>query len=67
MKVVDILKTMQMVGAATPAFAALFDQVVSTFREDEQDVLKRGLAEAQARTDELHDDLQDELKKAAKK
>ena len=67
MKVLDILKTLQLVGAATPAFKALFDQTVATFREDEQEVLKRGYDEAMAKTDELHSDVQDELKAAAKK
>ena len=65
--VIGVLRTLTAVGASAPAFKALFDQVVSTFREDEQDVLKRGYAEAMAKTDGLHDDVQEELSKAAKK
>lgn len=67
MKVLDIVKTLKLAGAATPAFKALFDQAVSTFREDEQDVLKTAYASVKAKTDEVHGDLQNELADAAKK
>lgn len=67
MKVLDIVKAMKLAGAATPAFKALFDQAVSTFREDEQDVLKTAYASVQENTDEVHADLQSELAAAAKK
>ena len=66
MKIVTILKTLQLVGSATPAFKALFDEAVSTFRADEQDVLKKGYAAAMAKSDVLHSDVQDELKAASK-
>lgn len=67
MKVLDIIKTLKVAGAATPAFKALFDHAVSTFREDEQDVLKAAYAKVQGDTDAVHDTLQSELADAAKK
>lgn len=67
MTVVGLLKLLKEAGSATPAFKSLWDVAVSTFRSDEQEVLKRGYDEAMAKSDDLHDDVQSELKAAGKK
>lgn len=67
MTVVGLLKLLKEAGSATPAFKSLWDVAVSTFREDEQEVLKRGYKDAMAKTDQLHSEVQANLKDSAKK
>lgn len=62
-----ILKIVEGAGDAVPAFKALFDQVVATFSEDDQDKLKAAYAEARAKSDAAHVGAQDALEDAAKR
>jgi len=56
-----ILGIVTQVGVATPAFAALFDQVVDLFEPADQDTLKQAYAAARLASDAAHDTLQAEL------
>ncbi len=50
-----VLNTLTMVGANTPAYRALYDQVLILVGEEDQDKLKAALAVAMERSDEQHD------------
>lgn len=60
----SILNAIGQVGSATPAFKAIFDSVIHTFNKPQQDQLKQALADARAKSDDLHGDLQNELREA---
>lgn len=54
MNLAAILNTISLVGSNLPAFKALLDQVISTFDEQDQEVLKTAYAEMQAKSDAAH-------------
>lgn len=56
-----ILGIVTQVGAATPAFEALFGQVVGLFDDADQDTLKQAYAAARVASDAAHGTLQEEL------
>lgn len=58
LSVTAILKAIELAGAAMPAAKALFDQVLTTFSEQDQDKLKAAYAEAIKKSDELHAQVQ---------
>lgn len=62
-----ILKIAQGAGNAIPTLTALFDKVVSTFGEDDQEKLRSAYRDARAASDDAHADLQDKLARAAKR
>lgn len=49
-----VLATLLMIGSNLPAFKALFEQVISTFSEQDQATLKLEYAKAIAAADEAH-------------
>lgn len=57
-----ITKALQLAGVATPAFKALFDQVLPLLTSGEQDELKALYAQARQRSDAAHAALQDEVR-----
>lgn len=57
-----VLKTIDLIGSATPAFKALFDAVMVLFSEEDQEKLKEAYKNARARSDEAHENLQDAAK-----
>ena len=66
-EIASILKLLPAVGpvvAAIPAFKGIFDQIVSTFKEKDQAVLKEAYADLIAENDEGHARLQQKLKDA---
>lgn len=66
----SILKLLQAVGpvaAALPDFKAVYDQIVTTFSDDDQDTLKEAYADLIADNDEGHARLQAKLADAAKR
>lgn len=66
----DLTRILGIIDAATqmtPAFIALAEEVIATFAESDQGVLKERLADARARSDALHQDVQDSLAAAAKR
>ena len=67
LSVVSIIRTLSEIGSATPAFVALFNQVKATFTPQEQEVLQHAYDEAKAKSDAAHENLQADLKVAAKK
>jgi hypothetical protein len=54
MDLTKILGTVLQIGADLPAYKALFDQVVATFSDDDQAVLKARYAEMKAKSDAAH-------------
>lgn len=56
-----IMKAIELVGTATPAGKAIYDGFVALTTGKDQDDLKARYAAAQARTDDLHQDVQREL------
>ena len=50
----SVLATVQLLGADSAAYRALFDQVLTLFGQKDQDALKEALAEAIERSDSLH-------------
>jgi hypothetical protein len=66
----SILKLLPAVGpvvAALPAFKEVFDQIVGTFKEDDQVVLKDAYADLIAENDEGHARLQAKLDAASRR
>lgn len=66
----SILKLLPVVGpvaAALPEFKAVYDQIVSTFHEHDQGVLREAYADLIADNDVGHARLQDKLAAAAKR
>lgn len=57
-----IAKALQLAGVATPAFKALFEQVLPLLTSDEQSELQRLYAQARQRSDAAHADLQDQVR-----
>ena len=49
-----IIQTMLLAGADLPAYKALFDQIVSTMKSDDQEYLKTSYADAMAAADRAH-------------
>lgn len=69
-KITDILGMLPVVGPAIaklPEFKAVFDQIVSTFGESDQAVLKDAYADLMAENDAGHDRLQAKLAAAARR
>jgi hypothetical protein len=62
-----ILAAVREVGAATPAFKALFDGVVTLFSPQDQDILKKSYQDACAKSDALNNELDDALGTASKR
>lgn len=60
-----ILGIVGQVGVATPAFEALFGQVVGLFDHADQDTLKQAYAAARVASDAAHETLQAELAQRA--
>ena len=56
-----ILKAIQIVGAATPAAKAIYDGFVDVLGEKDQATLKARYADARERSDNLHEQVQNEL------
>lgn len=66
----SILKLLPVVGpviGALPEFKEVFDQIVSTFSEKDQDTLKAAYADLMAENDEGHKRLQEKLAAASKR
>lgn len=66
----SILKLLPAVGpvvAALPEFKKIYDQIVGTFGEDDQETLKDAYADLMAENDEGHARLQAKLAEAAKR
>jgi hypothetical protein len=66
----SILKLLPAVGpvvAALPEFKKVYDQIVGTFKEDDQAVLKDAYADLMAENDEGHARLQKKLDAASKR
>lgn len=61
-----VLAAVRLAGSELPAFKALFDTVVDTFTETDQEKLKKAYADARARTDAAHSGLQSKLDRASK-
>lgn len=55
----DVLAAVQLAGAATPAFGALFAQAIKIFTPAEQDELKSAYETAKARSDQAQADFDD--------
>jgi capsule polysaccharide export protein KpsC/LpsZ len=49
-----VLKAVELVGAATPAFEALFDSVMPLFNSKDQEELREVLKKARAKSDDMH-------------
>ena len=64
LNITKILNIITQVGAATPAFNALFDEVKQLFSSADQQTLQDAYARIKAENDAGHAALQDELKKA---
>lgn len=62
-----ILNIVKGASNAVPAFAALAEQVIGTFGEDDQEKLRDAYAAARSKTDDMHRDLQSKLADAAKR
>lgn len=54
MDITKILETVMAIGSDLPAYKQLFDQVVSTFGERDQEKLRATYAEALAAADKAH-------------
>lgn len=52
-----VLNAIKLAGSATPAFAALFESVITTFGPSDQATLQSALAEARAKSDAAHEDV----------
>jgi hypothetical protein len=66
----SVLKLLPAVGpvvAALPEFKAVFDQIVGTFKSDDQAELKEAYADLIEQNDEGHARLQEKLAAAAKR
>jgi hypothetical protein len=50
-----LIQTVLMIGADLPAYKALFDQVVATFSETDQDAAKTAYADALAQAKAAHE------------
>lgn len=64
----SVLKLLPAVGpvvAALPAFKEVYDQIVETFVDGDQDTLKEAYQDLMAENDEGHERLQAKLKAAA--
>lgn len=69
-KLTDVLGMLPVVGpivAKLPEFKKVYDQIVGTFGEKDQQVLKNAYADLMADNDAGHKRLQDKLAAAAKK
>lgn len=69
-KLTDILEMLPVVGpviAKLPVFKGVFDQIVSTFGEKDQAVLKDAYADLMAENDAGHARLQAKLREAARR
>jgi len=69
-KITDILGMLPVVGPAIaklPEFKKVFDQIVSTFGEKDQEVLKNAYSALMEENDTGHDRLQAKLAAAAKR
>ena len=58
MPIAAILEAIKLVGANTPAFIALFNEVKKTFSETDQAKLQAAYLDAMAASDKAHDDFQ---------
>lgn len=67
LKLVDVIKGLSQLAFGAPEYVELFNKAMATFREDEQEVLKRAYEEHKAASDAAHKNLQDQLQEAAKK
>jgi hypothetical protein len=66
----SVLKMLPVVGpvvAAAPEFKAVFDQIVSTFKGEDQAELKEAYSDLVAQNDEGHRRLQEKLTAAAQR
>lgn len=54
MDISKILETIVAIGSDLPAYKLLFDQVISTFEEKDQVVLRQTYADALAAADRAH-------------
>lgn len=54
-----ILNAIKLAGAELPAFKTLFDGIVGTLHEKDQDKLKAAYAEAMKKSDDIHKQIQD--------
>ena len=54
-----VMRALEMAGAATPAFTALFDQVKGTFGAADRATLESAYAAARRKSDAAHQGLQD--------
>lgn len=59
LSVAGVLRALELAGTALPAFKALFDQVLGTFSEQDQDRLKQAYEAARQRSDAAHGGVQD--------
>lgn len=65
--ILGLLPAVGPVVAALPEFKKVYDQIVGTFKEDDQEVLKSAYADIMADNDEGHARLQAKLAEAAKR
>lgn len=63
-KILELLAAVGPVIAALPAFRAVFDDIVGTFGETDQTLLKDAYADLMAANDATHARLQDKLRTA---
>lgn len=54
-----ILAAIKLAGSELPAFKALFESIVETFSEQDQETLQKAYAEQMAVSDDLHRQIQD--------
>lgn len=64
--VLGLLPGIGPIAAALPQFKEIYDQIVSTFGEKDQDTLREAYADLMADNDEGHRRLQEKLADAAK-
>lgn len=65
--ILGLLPAVGPVVAALPEFKKVYDQIVDTFKEDDQEVLKSAYEDIMADNDEGHARLQAKLAEAAKR
>jgi hypothetical protein len=65
--VLGLLPAVGPVVAALPEFKRIYDQIVNTFKEDDQAVLREAYEDLMAENDEGHARLQAKLAEAAKR
>lgn len=65
--ILNLLPAVGPVVAALPQFKEVYDQIVGTFKEKDQAVLREAYADLMAENDEGHRRLQEKLAEAAKR